>query len=47
VRRDLPTLAIDGTFNSPHGVTDHDGALYLAEWMVGGRVIRLKANLAA
>ncbi len=32
---------IDGTFNSPHGITVYKDALYLTEWMIGGRAIRL------
>ncbi|MGV9867647.1 hypothetical protein [Rhodococcus koreensis] len=31
----------DGLFNSPHGITVRDDALYLTEWMIGGRIIRL------
>jgi hypothetical protein len=34
----------DGTFNSPHGLTTHDGDLYLTEWMIGGRVVRLRRS---
>ncbi|MCM3487611.1 hypothetical protein [Kocuria rosea] len=31
----------DRTFNSPHGITTHNGDLYLTEWLIGGRIIRL------
>jgi hypothetical protein len=31
-----------GRFNSPHGLTvDADGNLYVAEWLIGGRMIKL------
>jgi hypothetical protein len=31
-----------GRFNSPHGLAvDADGTLYVAEWLIGGRMIRL------
>ena len=31
-----------GKFNSPHGVTvDGDGNIYVAEWLIGGRMIKL------
>jgi hypothetical protein len=31
-----------GKFNSPHGIaTDRDGAIYVSEWLVGGRLIKL------
>ncbi len=31
-----------GKFNSPHGVAaDADGNLYIVEWLVGGRIIKL------
>ena len=33
-----------GLFNSPHGLAaDSQGSLYVAEWIIGGRLIRLKA----
>lgn len=32
-----------GRFNSPHAATaDHDGNLYVVEWMTGGRITKLK-----
>lgn len=31
-----------GSFNSPHGIdTDRAGAVYVSEWLVGGRIVRL------
>jgi hypothetical protein len=31
-----------GRFNSPHGLAaDADGRLYVAEWLIGGRMIKL------
>ncbi len=31
-----------GKFNSPHGLgVDHDGNLYVSEWLIGGRYIKL------
>ena len=31
-----------GLFNSPHGVAaDADGNLYVAEWLIGGRYVKL------
>ena len=31
-----------GLFNSPHGLAaDADGHLYVAEWLIGGRTIKL------
>ncbi len=38
---------VDGTFNSPHGITARGGAIYLTEWMIGGRVIQLRPTGAA
>ncbi|KAB1644907.1 NHL repeat-containing protein [Gulosibacter chungangensis] len=35
-----PTLQ-EGCFNSPHGLTSHRGSLYLTEWLIGGRLIKL------
>lgn len=33
----------DGQFNSPHGLAaDADGNLYVAEWLIGGRMIKLE-----
>jgi hypothetical protein len=37
---------VDGTFNSPRGVTAHGDTIYLTEWMIGGRVVRLQPILA-
>jgi hypothetical protein len=35
-----------GKFNSPHGIaTDCDGAIYVSEWLVGGRLIKLDPAL--
>lgn len=28
-------------FNSPHGITHHNGVLYITEWHIGGRLLRL------
>lgn len=37
------SLIETGKFNSPHGVTsDADGNLYVVEWLVGGRVVKLE-----
>lgn len=34
-----------GKFNSPHGLaTDRDGAIYVAEWLVGGRLVKLSPS---
>ncbi len=31
-----------GHFNSPHGVaTDAAGSIYVTEWLIGGRLVRL------
>lgn len=31
-----------GSFNSPHGIsTDANGAVYVSEWLIGGRIVRL------
>ncbi len=36
-----------GLFNSPHGLaTDADGRLYVAEWLIGGRMIKLTPALS-
>jgi hypothetical protein len=33
---------VPGKFNSPHGVgVDADGNLYVAEWLIGGRLTKL------
>lgn len=35
-------LVLPGAFNSPHGVAvDGDGNLYVAEWLIGGRITKL------
>ncbi len=31
----------EGVFNSPHGIVVGNGALYLTEWMIGGRIVQL------
>ena len=37
----VPNLG-PGTFNSPHGLaTDAKGAVYVSEWLIGGRLVRL------
>jgi sugar lactone lactonase YvrE len=37
----VPDLAAS-SFNSPHGIdTDRAGAVYVSEWLVGGRIVRL------
>ena len=31
-----------GKFNSPHGIAvDEEGNLYVAEWLIGGRITKL------
>jgi hypothetical protein len=36
-----------GRFNSPHGLAaDSDGSLYVAEWLIGGRMVKLTPALA-
>jgi hypothetical protein len=37
---DRPTVR-PGVFNSPHGITADDDWLYVTEWFIGGRLIRL------
>jgi DNA-binding beta-propeller fold protein YncE len=33
---------VPGKFNSPHGLAvDRDGNLYVAEWLIGGRTVKL------
>ncbi|MCH7801943.1 MAG: 6-bladed beta-propeller, partial [Chloroflexi bacterium] len=33
---------IEGKFNSPHGIaSDGDGNIYVAEWLIGGRINKL------
>lgn len=37
-----PTDVVAGRFNSPHGVaTDDSGTIYVSEWLIGGRLVRL------
>jgi len=40
----VPTSLIQpGKFNSPHGMAvDSQGNLYVAEWLIGGRFIKLE-----
>ena len=42
----VPTSLLEtGKFNSPHGLAvDPDGNLYVAEWLIGGRVIKLNRS---
>lgn len=36
------TLLEPGKFNSPHGLaTDADGTIYVSEWLIGGRFVKL------
>ena len=41
--RTIPTSLLEtGKFNSPHGLAvDANGNLYVAEWLIGGRVTKL------
>ena len=33
----------EGRFNSPHGLaTDAEGNIYVAEWLIGGRMVKLE-----
>ena len=46
---DWPNVSHDdvepGLFNSPHGVAaGDDGSIYVAEWMIGGRITKLAKN---
>lgn len=37
-----PERIVPGRFNSPHGLAvDRDGNLYVAEWLIGGRTVKL------
>lgn len=42
----VPTALLEtGKFNSPHGLAvDADGNLYVAEWLIGGRVTKLNRS---
>ena len=42
----VPTSLLEtGKFNSPHGLAvDANGNLYVAEWLIGGRVVRLNRS---
>ncbi|SJM70118.1 hypothetical protein [Gulosibacter sp. 10] len=31
-----------GCFNSPHGIAAHEGSLYATEWLIGGRLVRVR-----
>lgn len=33
-----------GSFNSPHGICSHEGDLYLTEWMIGGRLVKIGSS---
>ena len=39
----VPTSLLEqGKFNSPHGMAvDADGNIYVAEWLIGGRFVKL------
>jgi hypothetical protein len=40
-----PPLA-EGAFNTPHGIAaDSDGNLYVTEWLIGGRLVRLTPHV--
>ena len=34
-----------GEFNSPHGICEHDGKLYVTEWFIGGRLEIIDPNI--
>ena len=42
----IPTSLLEaGKFNSPHGLAvDANGNLYVAEWLIGGRVTKLNRS---
>ena len=42
----IPTKLLEsGKFNSPHGMAvDADGNIYVAEWLIGGRVTKLERS---
>ena len=44
--RTIPTSLLEtGKFNSPHGLAvDANGNLYVAEWLIGGRVTKLNRS---
>jgi hypothetical protein len=38
-----PSSLAAGRFNSPHAVAvDHAGHIYVTEWLIGGRTIKLQ-----
>jgi DNA-binding beta-propeller fold protein YncE len=37
-----PPQTAPATFNSPHGIAEHAGDLYVTEWMIGGRLVRIR-----
>jgi DNA-binding beta-propeller fold protein YncE len=41
-----PPVLVDAQFNSPHGITSYAGDLYLTEWFIGGRLIRIDVGAA-
>ena len=45
----VPTSLLEtGKFNSPHGLAvDANGNLFVAEWLIGGRVTKLNRSLRA
>ena len=34
-----------GEFNSPHGICEHNGRLYVTEWFIGGRLESIDPNI--